>query len=60
MLSWEGATERLYEASRVSTAEAEEYRKTFASADEKAARFHVEGALNSQKLRDLINKTLLL
>ena len=55
ILSWDGATERLYEASRISTAEEEEYRKNFALADDKAARFHVDGAIHSQKLRNLIN-----
>ena len=60
VLSWEGATERLYEASKITVAEDEKYRTQFAAADEKAARLHVEGAQHSHKLRSWIHDTLLI
>jgi hypothetical protein len=58
-LSWEGATERLYRAARISVAEADEYKQKHASDDEKAARLHIEGTTHSLNLRNFLNDKLL-
>jgi digalactosyldiacylglycerol synthase len=58
-LSWEGATERLYRASRISVAQDKEYRERHAQEDEKAARLHIEGTTHSNNLRNFLNDKLL-
>lgn len=58
-LSWEGATERLYRAARVSVAQDKEYKELHAKEDEKAARLHVEGTTHSNNLRNFLNNKLL-
>ncbi|GKZ01460.1 hypothetical protein MPSEU_001096600 [Mayamaea pseudoterrestris] len=56
MLSWHGATERLFKASAIT--EAEMARRTesgMVAADEKAAKFHVDGASKSHMLKKIIS-----
>jgi hypothetical protein len=63
MLSWEGATERLYQASGVpkvvETDEARFVRAGLLEEDIKAARFHVETARRSQFVSSLFNGKIL-
>ena len=56
MLSWEGATERLFKAAAIT--EAEETRRMesgMIAADWKAARFHVDSAEKSQMVKNMIS-----
>lgn len=60
MLSWEGATKRLYEASQISEEEAQRRKdRKEDEADTRAARFHVESARSSHFVRYMIGKKAL-
>lgn len=60
VLSWEGATERLYEASGIPKRDdAETDESTMDVEAEKAARFHVETGLKSKFVRDLFSGKIL-
>jgi len=55
-LSWDGATERLFEASRISVEEMTEWKKDGGlAADTNAARFHVDSSRSSQFVRNLFS-----
>ena len=56
ILSWEGATERLYKASAISKRDCAERRETGADqAYVGAAKFHIDTARRSQNVTDLIS-----
>lgn len=55
MLSWEGATERLYQAAAITEREqTERVESGLIARDLKAARFHVDGAGKSQMVKNII------
>jgi hypothetical protein len=60
LLSWEGATDRLYETSSITVRDAQERRETgMEEADMKAAKFHVDSAKRSHFVSNLFSGKIL-
>lgn len=60
ILSWEGATERLYDASSITEEEWKVWEETgVLKEDENAAKFHVESGLKSQFVKNLFSGKIL-
>jgi hypothetical protein len=61
MLSWDGATERLFQAAAITeTEQARREESGMIAADDKAAKFHVDSAGKSQKVKNMISGSGLL